>query len=223
MLEAVLAADGDFEVIIVDGQSGDKTAAIAARFCRVLTSERGRAVQMNRGAEEAGGDVLLFLHADVVLPARAIIALEKAMQNPSIVGGNFDIVFEGEGWVPRVFTRFNRWRQAFGVFYGDSGIFVRREIFQQLGGYRALSLMEDYDFARRLVKTGRTVCLKEALRVSGRRWEEHGLLPTLVTWFVLHTLYLFGIPARYLAPFYPAIRRRGKSEETQESIRAEER
>jgi len=174
---------------------------------------------MNRGAEEARGEVLLFLHADVVLPENGIVVLQDAMQDRSIIGGNFDILFEGEGFWPRAFTRINRWRQAFGVFYGDSGIFVRREVFLQLAGYRPLPLMEDYDFACRLVKAGKTVCLKEALLVSGRRWEEHGLLPTLVTWFVLHTLYLFGIPARYLAPFYPAIRRRiRQSEQTGGSI-----
>lgn len=208
MLETVLAAPGDFEVIVVDGQSDDETAAIAAEYCRVLISPRGRAVQMNRGAEEARGDVLLFLHADIVFPGIGITAIQQAMRDTNVIGGNFDIVFEGECVVPRAFTRINRWRQVFGVFYGDSGIFVRKEVFEQLGGYRPMPLMEDYDFARRLVKAGETVFLKHPLLVSGRRWEEHGLLTTLVTWFVLHTLYLFGIPARYLAPFYPAIRRR---------------
>ncbi len=206
-LETLLAASGEFEVLVVDGGSSDATVSIASRYCRTLASERGRALQMNRGALEARGDVLLFLHADVLFPRTGILSIEKAMENARVVGGNFDLIFEGSGMVPRIFTLINRWRRPFGIFYGDSGIFVRREAFEDMGGYRPLPLMEDYDFARRLVKRGKTVCLKDSLLVSSRRWEEHGLLRTMAAWFFLHTAYLLGVPARYLAPFYPAIRR----------------
>lgn len=207
-LETLLAAGGDFEVIVVDGQSDDRTASIASRYCQTIASARGRAPQMNRGAEAARGEILLFLHADVVFPRSGFRSLEKAMQDHRVVGGNFDLVFEGAATAPRIFTWINRWRRPFGIFYGDSGIFVRKEIFDELRGYCPLPLMEDYDFARRLVNRGKTAFVKDPLIVSSRRWEEHGVLRTMTLWFFLHTFYLAGIPARYLAPFYPPIRRR---------------
>lgn len=207
-LETLLAAAGDFEVIVVDGQSDDRTESLASHYCRTITSPRGRATQMNRGAEFARGEILLFLHADAAFPRSGIRSLEKAMEDHRVVGGNFDLIFEGDSAPPRIFTWINRWRRPFGVFYGDSGIFVRRAIFDELRGYRALPLMEDYDFARRLVKRGKTAFVKDPLIVSSRRWEEHGLLRTMSLWFFLHTFYLAGVPARYLAPFYPPIRRR---------------
>ena len=207
-LETLLTAAGDFEVIVVDGQSDDRTTSIASRFCQTITSPRGRAVQMNRGAQTARGGILLFLHADVAFPRSGFRSLEKAMVDQRLVGGNFDLIFEGDGAAPRMFTRINRWRRPFGIFYGDSGIFVRMEIFDELRGYRPLPLMEDYDFARRLVKRGKTAFVKDPLIVSSRRWEEHGLFRTMSLWFFLHTFYLAGVPARHLAPFYPPIRRR---------------
>ncbi|MBI4464178.1 MAG: TIGR04283 family arsenosugar biosynthesis glycosyltransferase [Acidobacteria bacterium] len=207
-LQSLLAARGAFEVLVVDGQSTDATRQIAGRYCRVLQSPPGRARQMNRGAAEARGDVLLFLHADALLPASGILAVEKALAHPQMIGGNFDILYEGHRLASRIFTAINRWRRPFGIFYGDSGIFVRREVFLTLGGFRNLALMEDYDFARRMSQAGKTVCLKDSLIVSARRWEEHGLWRTLSAWFFLHAFYYLGIPERYWGWFYPPIRRR---------------
>jgi rSAM/selenodomain-associated transferase 2 len=207
MLEAVRAA-GECEIIVVDGGSADRTRAIAARYGTVLGSAPGRAVQMNRGAKESSGEVLLFLHADVVFPPNGLAAIARVLTDPSIAGGNFDIEYEGNSFSCRIFTRINRWRRPFGIFYGDSGIFVRREVFEQLGGYRSLPLMEDYDFARRLVRRGRTVCLKESLTVSARRWEEYGLLRTTAAWFFLHVFYYLGVPTRWWRRLYPDIRRK---------------
>ncbi len=206
-LELLSAARGRFEMIVVDGESTDSTRDIAARYCRTLTCPPHRAMQMNYGAEEAQGEVLLFLHADVVFPATGILSVEAALANPQIVGGNFDILYEGPGMASSLFTAINRWRRPFGIFYGDSGIFVRREVFQAMGGFRALPLMEDFDFARRLVKSGKTVCLKDSLLVSARRWEEHGVFRTMAAWFFLQTFFLLGVPATLLARYYLPIRR----------------
>ncbi|MBI4443114.1 MAG: TIGR04283 family arsenosugar biosynthesis glycosyltransferase [Acidobacteria bacterium] len=206
-LETLSAAPGSFEVLVVDGQSTDSTREIARRYGRVLTCPPGRARQMNRGAQQARGDVLLFLHADTLLPIGAIRSIENALTNPRILGGNFDIVYEGRLLASRIFTVINRWRRRCGIFYGDSGIFVRREVFRALGGFRPLPLMEDYDFARRLEKAGQTICLKDSLQVSARRWEEHGLLRTMAAWFVIHLFYYGGIPHRFWACLYPPIRR----------------
>ena len=213
-LESLLAARGDFEVIVVDGQSSDLTRGIAARYCRTLACPPNRAVQMNAGAEQARGDLLLFLHADVSFPATGITSLQAAAEDTQTVGGNFDIVYEGTGMASRLFTLINRWRRPFGIFYGDSGIFVRREVFQSMGGFRPLPLLEDFDFARRLVKAGKTVCLRNSLLVSTRRWEEHGLFRTMAAWFFLQTFFLLGVPAHILARYYIPIRRRPHLPET---------
>ena len=207
-VQALLAARGRPELIVVDGQSQDATVALASRYCRTISSSPGRALQMNRGAEEARGDIFLFLHADALVPPSGLLAIQRAMEDRRIVGGNFDVIFEGRGMAPGVFTLINRWRRHFGIFYGDSGIFVRRDAFRALSGFRPLPLMEDYDFARRLVKIGKTVCLKDSLLVSARRWEEHGLFRTMAAWFLIQTFFMLGVPARHLARFYPHVRRR---------------
>ena len=206
-LESVRAARGDYELLIVDGGSTDATPAIATRFGRVLTSPPGRAIQMNHGAAHAGGDILLFLHADVLLPPDALNAIEKSCEESRVVGGNLSIVYDGDSFTSRVFTLVNRWRRPFGIFYGDSGIFMRRSVFEAMEGYRVLPLMEDYDFARRLVRRGRTVCLDQLLWVSARRWEEYGLMRTLAAWVTLHFCYYLRIPPRLWSRFYPHIRR----------------
>jgi len=211
-LDSVCAAEGNCEIIVVDGGSTDLTRTIAARYGPVVTTTPGRANQMNRGAEAARGDVLLFLHADVSFPERGLAAMERALTDRRVVGGNFDIVYEGRFWFTnRVFALINRWRRPFGIFYGDSGIFVRRSVFEELRGYHPLPLMEDYDFARRLIQRGRTVCLKEPLTVSARRWEEFGLLRTTAAWFFLHVFYYLGIPSRWWLRLYPHIRRQEAS------------
>ncbi len=133
--------------------------------------------------------------------------MNKALANGGVIGGNFSIDYEGGNLTSRIFSRINRWRRPFGIFYGDSGIFLRREVFEALGGYRELPLMEDYDLARRMVRTGRTLCLKEALRVSARRWEEHGLLRTMLAWVALHLCYYLKLPTRWWGWLYPDIRR----------------
>jgi len=210
-LESLRAATGDCEIIVVDGGSADGTRAIAARYGQTMTSPPGRATQMNLGAQHAHSDVLLFLHADVIFPANGLAAITNALANPSITGGNFGIDYAGASLVCRAFTLINRWRRPFGIFYGDSGIFVRRSLFEQMGGYRELPLMEDYDLARRLVRRGRTVCLQESLLVSARRWEEYGLLRTAAAWFFLHLFYYLGIPAHCWRRLYPDIRRKQPS------------
>jgi rSAM/selenodomain-associated transferase 2 len=207
-LESLRAAAGGCVIIVVDGGSADATRAIAARYGKVVDSPPGRAIQMNRGAAAARGDILLFLHADVLFPRQGFAAIEQAMADPHVAGGNFDILYEGDSLTSRFFTRINRWRRPFGIFYGDSGIFIRRSIFETLGGYRPLPLMEDYDFARRLDRCSTTVCLRESLIVSARRWEEYGLLRTTAAWFLLHVFYYLRLPPRWWGALYPHIRRK---------------
>lgn len=197
---------GPDEVVVADGQSNDRTAAIAAGHARVVATPRGRALQMNAGACATSGEILLFLHADVRLGLGALEAVRHALRDPRVAGGNFDIRYDGGDWAARAFTRINRWRRHFGVFYGDSGIFSRREVFEALGGFRPWPILEDYDFARRLRGCGKLALLDEPIWVSDRRWRSTGLLPTMWSWFWVQGLYLAGVSPHRLARLYPAIR-----------------
>lgn len=194
------------EIIVVDGGSTDGTVEIASGRARVLRTEASRAVQMNAGARAAAGDILLFLHADTRLGPGALDAIEKAMRDPAACGGNFDIRYQGEDWTAHVFTLVNRWRRSAGISYGDSGIFCRRVLFEQLSGYRNWPILEDYDFARRLRKAGRQSLLAEPIWVSDRRWRNGGLLPTLWSWVWIQGLYLAGVSPQRLARMYRHVR-----------------
>jgi hypothetical protein len=134
---------------------------LRGRAARVLITPLGRAVQMNAGAAVAKGDVLLFLHADVRLGKGALDVLRRRMADPVCIGGNFDIHFEDGDVTAHIFTSINRWRRRCGIFYGDSGIFCRREVFEQLGGYKPWPILEDYEFVRRLWKLGNLSLLEE--------------------------------------------------------------
>jgi rSAM/selenodomain-associated transferase 2 len=201
-----LEAQGPAEVIVADGGSTDGTAGIASRVATVVTSPPGRAVQMNAGARRAKGDVLLFVHADARFGPGALDAVRIAMRDGRVTGGAFDIRYEGDDLAARVFTRVNRVRRSCGVVYGDAGLFCRRAAFERLGGYRELPIMEDYEFARRLLRSGRMAMLDEPIYISDRRWRKAGLLRTLFAWTLIQGLYSAGVSPRMLANLYPHVR-----------------
>jgi rSAM/selenodomain-associated transferase 2 len=207
LLDHLDGLDGDWEVILADGGSSDATVALAAaRGARVIAAPRGRAVQMNAAAAAAGGDVLVFLHADSRLPPDAHATLVRALADPATVGGNFALRFDGEDRFARVLGAWYAVQRRLGVYYGDSTIWVRRTAFDALGGYRALEIMEDYDFARRLERHGATACLPGPALTSGRRWRAHGVGRTVATWVVIRWAFLAGVPAARLARLYRAVR-----------------
>ena len=197
---------GAEEVIVADGISADRTVEVASTYVRVIRSKTCRALQMNAGARASSGDVLVFLHADVRLGPGGLAAVRESLRDPQLVGGNFDIRYEGSDWVAAAFTSANRWRRRLGVFYGDSGIFCRRKVFESLGGYAPWPILEDYDFARRLRKAGKLALLDEPIWVSDRRWRTSGLLPTLWSWFWVQGLYLVGVEPERLAGLYHPVR-----------------
>ncbi|MFQ5777701.1 MAG: TIGR04283 family arsenosugar biosynthesis glycosyltransferase [Terriglobia bacterium] len=222
LLRQLRAQGNGCEILVADGASTDRTVALAERTARVLVSEPNRGLQLNRAAREARGDVLLFLHADVRPPTGVLAALERVMADPAVVGGSFSLEFVGDGLPARVFTLIDRWRRPFGIFYGDAGLFVRRSVFERLGGFREWPLLEDYDFARRLVKAGRTVCLPQRLAVSSRRWkagaEGRGRLwRTMTAWFFIQVFFLLRVPPRWLARWYPPVRE-GQSRSDSEGL-----
>ncbi len=199
----------DADLIVTDGSSADDTAGLAEAHARVVVGAANRGAQLNRGARAARGGAFLFLHADVDFPEGGLAAIGRALADPSVVGGNFTLEFAGDDFPSRVFTLIDRWRRRFGVFYGDSGIFVRREVFERLGGFREWPVLEDYDFARRLVRAGKTVCLPQVVRVSSRRWNGR-LLRTLAAWFFIQALYFLHVPPPWLARWYNPVREAGR-------------
>ncbi len=213
LLDCLAQSHGDFEVLVTDGESEDNTAGIVTGWVahfphrlRLLVGSRPRALQLNRAAEQARGDVLLFLHADTELPVQGLLSLETALKDAEIVGGNFRVRFNGPSWADSLFSSVYHLRRRFGVYYGDSGIFIRRRTFEQLGGFKPIPIMEDYEFVRRLERAGRTTCLEPELQVSDRRWREQGVWSAVARWVWIETLFCLGFSPHHLARFYGPVR-----------------
>jgi rSAM/selenodomain-associated transferase 2 len=206
-LKGVTLAPGD-ELIVVDGGSTDQTVAIAQQFTlQVLHSRRGRAVQMNWGARHAHGDILLFLHADTLLPAGGLEAVRWAFQDGA-VGGAFRLAIMPPTPALRLVAWGTNLRTRFGQLpYGDQALFMPRQVFEALGGYDEVSFMEDVRMVQALRKRGRLTLLPQAVHTSGRRWQRDGVLYTTVRNTVLITLYFWGVPPEKLQRWY-GVRRR---------------
>ena len=198
-----------YEVIVADAGSDDGTEELAraAGAIVVRSAMKGRGPQMDAGARVASGDVFLFLHADARLPPDARSAIETALADPRVGGGNFGLRFVPRSVLGEVFGAVNFARRFAGIYYGDSAIFVRREVYAELGGFRPLPLFEDYEFARRLERSKKTRFLwKAPVEVSDRRYAEQPLR-TVVIWAALQALYSAGASPEWLARFYADIRR----------------
>ena len=201
---AALAPFKPHELIIVDGGSTDRTREICDRLgVTVLSSPRGRGTQMNRGAQRATGEVVLFLHADTRLPDSAFQDIRDALRNPQCGGGRFDVRLDGARWMLRVIGAMISLRSRISkVATGDQAIFVRREVFRELGGYPEIPLMEDMTFARALKRRGPVACLRSRVVTSARRWESEGAWRTIFKMWLLKSLYLLGVSPHRLKRFY---------------------
>ena len=195
---ARLRRDG-CEVIVVDGGSADRSRELAEPLCdRVVSSARGRAVQMNCGARHASGEALLFLHADTRLPPDADALVRSALKRH--VWGRFDVEIESRHRLLRVVAcAMNLRSRLSSIATGDQAIFVRRDAFP---GFPPIALMEDIAFSREMKRRGAPACLRERVRTSGRRWEKRGVLRTVVLMWRLRLLYYFGAPPERLARLY---------------------
>lgn len=206
-LIAATRALGACEIIVVDGGSTDDSWDQAAAADVRLKSDRSRARQQNAGAKGATGDVLLFLHADCRLQSGCLEAVRRAMTDSRCAGGCFQQSIDATGWLFRVLERGNAARVRWlGWAYGDQAIFVRRSVFEALGGFPDLMLMEDLYFVKRLRQAGRFVQLTPPILVSARRWKKSGAVrQTLRNWTLLALAHL-GVSPNRLARFYPHVR-----------------
>ena len=195
----------EMEIVVVDGDMGGTTiSAIKDEKVLKLTSKRGRAFQMNRGAAFARGDILLFLHADTLLPFRALDLVRAAMDDTRFVAGTFDLGFNTERGIFRVTELYVSLRTRLTrVPFGDQAIFIRRDYFEKIGGYREIPLMEDVELMKRIRKRGdKIIIIPEKVRTSPRRYEQEGIIYcTLRNWLV-QALYAWGVPAERLEKWY---------------------
>ena len=192
----------DTELIFVDGGSCDRTIELASKLGKVLIGKKGRAVQMNLGASEAKGDILLFLHADSFLNNNALNSIRNCI-NKGALGGCFTQRLNNELPVYRGIERGGNIRaKKKKIFYGDQGIFVRRNIFFALGGYPEIPVMEDLVFSKKLKRVGKVECLNDIINVSARRWEEHGIFRTNILYAIMLLLFSMHVPFGIMKCFY---------------------
>lgn len=190
------------EVIVVDGGSMDATMEIAHPLSdKVMPATAGRAEQMAAGADAASHDILWFLHADTLIPNGAGDTLLDALQ--SHAWGRFNVALSGRHPLLRIVERMINLRSCLsGIATGDQGIFLYREYYEAIGGMPRQPLMEDVELSRRLKRYGRPACVKQPLQTSSRRWEQHGILRTILLMWWLRTAYALGVPATRLAGLY---------------------
>ena len=198
---------GQKEIIVVDGDSSDRTVRLAlAQGVRVVRAPRGRGLQMHVGALESRGDVLWFVHADTTPPSPALEHIRKSLEMKSTVGGNFSLLFDGPSRAARQLTAIYPLLRIFGLCYGDSGIFVRQDVYHQIGGFRSLPVFEDLDLLRRLRRVGRFVHLNCQIVTSSRRFEHRNFALVWLHWTTLQLLYWCGVSPSLLSRWYPHAR-----------------
>ena len=206
-LHAVARLAKPVEVIVVDGGSDDETARLV-RACgvRLIDSRRGRGAQMHAGALATRGSVLWFLHADTTPHPDAIRDIQESLRDPRVVGGNFNVSFDSNRFSALCLTWLYRQLRTVGLCYGDSAIFVRREAYEQSGGFKPLPIFEDLELLRRLKRSGKFVHLSSTVITSGRRFEGGRFLATFVRWVALQLLYWFGVNPSRLVELYAPVR-----------------
>jgi rSAM/selenodomain-associated transferase 2 len=206
-LRAMERGKAQLEIIISDGGSIDDTAAIArAAGATVIQGARGRGAQMSAGAQIARGDALWFVHADAHLHPQSVAHIARCMTNSAVCGGNFRLRFCGDSVAARVFARIARQQRRLSIYYGDSGIWTRRAVYQALGGFRDWPLFEDYDFARRMERFARgngqrTDCAPWPIYASPRRFHNQPVR-VCAQWLTLQVLFSCGVSPARLARLY---------------------
>ncbi len=192
LLSHLGSLEGDFEIVIVDGRSSDRTMEEVkicmksfTRELKIMEAKRGRALQMNKGAEAAKGDIFLFLHADCSLEKDALILIEKAIYNENAVGGGFRQAYSSPDMFLRLGSLIGNLRVSLtGIFYGDYGIFMRKDIFGKIGGFDDIPFLEDVELCRKAKRHGKLIHIDRRIITSPKRYLEKGKLK-LATVFLL--------------------------------------
>jgi len=201
--------NGRCEVIVADGGSEDRTVEIArAAGAQTVIAPRGRARQMNAGAAAAGSDVVLFLHADTTLPCDFASVVARALDPPQFVGGAFSMEVDDPAPLMQAVSSLSTLRsRILSMPYGDQAIFVRRQVFERLGGYSDLPLLEDAELCGRLKRLGRLRIVGERVKTSARRWTSEGPIKVILRNWGIGLAYACGVSPQVLARIYgPPIR-----------------
>ena len=192
------------EIVVVDGSSTDATATIATPLCdRIIATVGCRAIQMNAGAVAASGDLLLFLHADTVLPANAQAELQRINHNSQEYWGRFDVRLDARSSIYRVIETLMNWRSRIsGIATGDQAIFVTRTLFERSGGFPSIALMEDVALSAKLRALSTPICLSARVTTSARRWQRDGVVVTILRMWWLRAAFFFGVSPDRLRAVY---------------------
>jgi rSAM/selenodomain-associated transferase 2 len=202
-----LREHGPAEIVVADGGSTDATRHVARAADRLVEGPRGRAAQMNHGAAHAGGEVLLFLHADCALEPGALAAAVEALRRRRVAAGCFRMTITASAPVYRLIDACATARvRLTGLVYGDQGLFVRRDLFARVGGFPPVRLMEDVAISRALRRLGRVVVAPRRIYVSPRRWQRQGVVRQTLRNWALTALAAAGVHPDRLAAYYPAVR-----------------
>jgi len=199
-----LAAEA--EIIFVDGGSDDRTIEIAQKLGKIVKCSSGRAGQMNAGVEEARGDIFLFLHADSFITPNVLTNIKNKISQ-GYIGGGLAQQLDNKKIIYRLIEGFGNVRaQVTKVFYGDQGIFVKKDVFERLGGFPEVPVMEDILFTKKLRRAGKLVVLKDKIYVSSRRWETQGIIKTALLYSYLNMLFHFGVGLDKIKRIYTDLR-----------------
>ncbi|NBB74102.1 MAG: glycosyltransferase [Bacteroidetes bacterium] len=200
-LDAVRSQPGPKEIIVVDGGSSDDTPQRAAPHAAVVEAPRGRAHQMNRGAEIASGDVLWFLHADTLPPPHALTRIRQTIRRPDVESGIFQLSFDRDALLLRLYSWCTRWPWI-RIAFGDRGLFATREAFEAVGGFPDWPIFEDLELADRLHQRGTFRFLPQAVTTSARRFRSDGLLRQQLQNLYLWTHYVMDTDPERVAHLY---------------------
>ena len=203
-LAALRRGAPDAEIVVVDGGSIDASVAQARPLCDALiVASRGRARQMNAGARASHGDAIAFVHADTVVPPTFAADIASALADSAVVGGRFDVKLDDDALPYRIIGAMISLRSRLSrTGTGDQAIFVRRAVFDRLGGFPELELCEDLEFSRRMKRAGRVACLRARVTTSARRWNRDGVVRTVVRMWLIRAMYLLGVPPARLKRMY---------------------
>jgi rSAM/selenodomain-associated transferase 2 len=195
------------ELLFVDGGSIDRTVELAARYVNVLHCKKGRAKQMNYGAEHARNDILLFMHADNCISGEALENIENNIHSTGAVGGCLTQRIDKKGLIYRLIEMQGNIRaRRSRIFYGDQGIFVRKDVFNRLGGFPDVPVFEDVLFSKKVKCIGKTPVLSDKILVSSRRWEKQGIVKTTIMFNILIAMFKLGFPLEKIKALYEDLR-----------------